>query len=559
MNWLKKNKEMAILAALGLAFFFIYSFLPLAQMTQSSVPIGEVSLRFNTPDEVLNNHFANLYAEKGKMYYEEPLNLLIDGVIFPRWARTVEEKITPGTFQGIILVYGNLAKIIGRATIPFLTPFFAVLGVIFFYLLVKEFFEKRVVFVSALLMFIFPGFWYYASRTMFHNVLFLTCLLAGLYFLVRVIKTDLHRLENRSTQIHRFVLTILMGLFLGLALITRTSEVVWVALTILIILLILKPKIKNFWPYALIGLLVCALCFLPILHNNKILYGSYFSFGYSSNVTTNLEDVSTARPIGLFQALLLPFGFHPLNMVRVFYKYVLQLFWPWLTFWLIGIILFFRSKPAREQKIFLAVPVIIGFWLLSYYGSWKFTDNLSGLVSLGSSYVRYFLPAFVLGLPMAAWGLVRLGRSGKSGMVVAGIAGCLLFVVSCYQVFWRGPEALMGVKNNLLNYRLEATDVLKRTQASDVILVDVSQDKIIFPERRHLIVPQNGNELKPIKALLKITNVWFFYRSAEGNFDFLNEQKFKPYGLEIYDGEKIDGGGMLFKVKEFERKLSYEF
>jgi hypothetical protein len=166
------------------------------------------------------------------------------------------------------------------------------------------------------------------------------------------------------------------------------------------------------------------------------------------------------------------------------------------------------------------------------------------------------LPALVLGLPMGALVLVKLWRLRtwrKSGAV---IISCLLLVVSYQQVFWRGPEALIGVKNNLLNYRLAAADVLKMTQANDVILVDVSQDKIIFPERRHLIVPQNGNELKPIKALLKITNVWFFYRSAEGNFDFLNEQKFKPYGLEIYDGEKIDGGGMLFKVKEFERKLS---
>jgi 4-amino-4-deoxy-L-arabinose transferase-like glycosyltransferase len=554
MNWLKKNKEMAILAALGLAFFFIYSFLPLAQMTQSPISLSEVSLRFNTPDEVLNNHFADLYAESGKMYYEEPLNLLIGGVIFPRWARVAEEKITPGTFQGIILVYGNLAKIVGRVTIPFLTPFFAVIGVLFFYLLVKEFFEKRVAFVSALLMFIFPGFWYYASRTMFHNVLFLTCLLASLYFLVKLIKhTNQHEPKHKATQI---IWAVPAGLFFGLALITRTSEVVWVALTVLIILLILKPKMKNFWPYALLGLVVCALCFLPILHNNKILYGSYFSFGYSSNITTDLEDVSTARPIGLWQALLLPFGFHPLNMARVFYKYVLQLFWPWLVFWLIGIILFFRSKPVKEQKIFLAVPVIIGFWLLIYYGSWRFTDNLSGLVSLGSSYVRYFLPAFVLGLPMAALVLIKLWRLRAWGRLGAVIIGCLLLVISYQQVFWRGPEALMGVKNNLLSYRLATADVLKRTQASDVILVDVSQDKIIFPERRHLIVPQNGNELKPIKALLKITNVWFFYRSAEGNFYFLNEQKFKPYGLEIYDGEKIDGGGMLFKVKEFERKLS---
>jgi hypothetical protein len=178
------------------------------------------------------------------------------------------------------------------------------------------------------------------------------------------------------------------------------------------------------------------------------------------------------------------------------------------------------------------------------------------LASIGSSYVRYFLPAFVLGLPVAAWMLVKLGKLGKPGTVAAGVVGCLLLVASCQQVFWSGPEALIGVKESLLSYRLAAADVLQKTKPEDIILVDVSQDKIIFPERRHLIVPQNGEELKPIKVLLKITNVWFFYRSEKVNADFLNEQKFKPYGLEIYDGEGLNGGGIIFKVREYKHNFS---
>ncbi|MDD5289712.1 MAG: glycosyltransferase family 39 protein [Patescibacteria group bacterium] len=568
MNWFEKNKEITILAVVGVVFFLVYSFLPLAQMTQSPVPMSEVSMRFNTPDEVTNNYFTNLYADSGQMFYKEPLNLLVGGIIFPRWARTIDEKITPGTFQGIILIYGNIAKIIGRATIPFLTPFFAALGVIFFYLLVKEFWEKNVAFVSALLMFIFPGFWYYASRTMFHNVLFLVCLIIGLFFLVKLIKSnkDSEDAEERGIlrgRTRKFLISIFCGLFFGLALITRTSEVVWMVLIVLILLTVLKPKIKEFWPYALISIVICALCFLPILHNNKIFYGSYFSFGYSSTVTTDLEDVSSARPIGLVQALLLPFGFHPIIIAKVFYNYILKLFWPWLILWLAGLIWFWKSKPNKEQKLFIISSLVVSCWLIVYYGSWKFSDNLAGFTSIGSSYVRYFLPAFVLGLPLVAWGIVELSNKiNKFDKINKKIVFCLLLIVICLlpcfsyrQVFWSGPEALMGVKNSLLSYREQAADVLKITKENDIILVDVSQDKIIFPERKHIIVPQGGGELKPVKALLEITNVWFFYRSAEANPDFLNEKKFKPYGLEIYDGKELNGGGMIFKVKEFERKL----
>jgi len=555
-SFLKTKKEILLLIILAGVFCWVYSFLPLAQLKDKNVPLPELTWRFNTPDEVINFYFTDLYASQQQLFYEEPLNLLTGGTIFPRWAKPAGERITPGTFQGIILIYGNLARVVGRAAIPFLTPFLAVLGVIVFYFLIKEFFIQRVALVAALLMFIFPGFWYYASRTLFHNVLFLVCLLSGLLFFIKVIKTDLRGLENRSIQIRRFILAILTGLFFGLALITRTSEVVWVALVVLIILLILKPRMNNFWLPALVGLVVGALCFLPVFHNNKILYGSYFSFGYTTSVATDLEDISSARPLGLVQALLLPFGFHPLNIARVFYHYFLKLFWPWLILWAWGLIWFLKTKPNKEQKLFMVISLMVSCWLLIYYGSWKFSDNLSGLVSIGSSYVRYFLPSFIFGLPLAAWVLVKLERSGWLGKTALLVVCCWLLVASWHQVFRGGPEGLIGVKNNLLIYRQQAAEVLKLTKENDIILVDISQDKIIFPERRHIIVPQGGEELKAVPLLLKMTEIYFFYRAADVNVDFLNEKKFKPYGLEIYEGQKLNGGGILFRVREFERKLS---
>ncbi len=132
MKCLQKNKIKVILGTLCIVFFVIYSYLPLSQIIQSDIPMNEIGMRFNTPDEVMNFHFTNIFVDENKMYYVEPYNIVANGVVFPRWAKPLGDKITLGTFQGIILIYGSIAKVFSKFVIPFLTPIFAILGVLFF-------------------------------------------------------------------------------------------------------------------------------------------------------------------------------------------------------------------------------------------------------------------------------------------------------------------------------------------------------------------------------------------------------------------------------------------
>ncbi len=552
MKTLNKNKEIIVLSILAGVFFVFYSFLPLAQIIKSEVPFSQVGFKFNTPDEVTNYYFTKLYKETDQLYYVEPYNLMADGVVFPRWAKPVQEKVVPGTFQGLMLIYGTLAKIFSTWSILFLTPFFAVLGVVFFYLLLKLWFEKKTAFVSAVLMFVFPGFWYYASRTLFHNVLFLTLLLAGLYFLVNLLQTDpLGEYKLKSKR--KLFFAVMGGLCMGGALITRSSEFVWVFLMVFGILIFYRQNLKFNLTYLTLSFLFFCLCGVPVLHNNKTLYGSYLASGYSQMVSSNLEDLAQIQPIGLTQALLLPFGFHPRVMVNhVFAKYFWQLFWPWILFFIGGMIVFFKNKKTSGQKLYFYLFLVTGY-LMPYYGSWFFQDSLNPRsVSIGSSYIRYFLPLFIFALPFIALLLIKISEVIKiknKKIILIGLI-FVLTAVAIDLVYFKGEENLIAIKDNLLRYRLQAQDVIAKTQPNDIILMDVSNDKVVFPERQHVVVPQGGAELLAMSQFLKITNVYFLYRPAEINLEYLNQTKFYPYNLEIYDKQEVRGGGILFKVRQ---------
>ncbi len=552
MEIFNKNKEIVVLSILASIFFVFYSFLPLAQIIKSEVPFSQIDFKFNTPDEVTNYYFTKLYSKTGQLYYVEPYSLMAGGVVFPRWAKPMQEKVVPGTFQGLMLIYGALAKVLSTWIILFLTPFFAVLGVVFFYLLLKFWFEKKTAFVSAVLMFLFPGFWYYASRTLFHNVLFLTLLLAGLYFLVNLLQTDpLGEYKLKSKR--KLFLAVASGLCMGGALITRSSEFVWVFLMVVGILIFYRKNFKLNLKYLVLCFLFFCLCGVPVLHNNKILYGSYLASGYSQMVSSNLEDLAQIRPIGLVQALLLPFGFHPQVMVNhVFVKYFWQLFWPWVLFFVGGMVVFLKNKKTSGQKLYFYLFLVTGY-LMPYYGSWFFQDSVNPYsVSIGSSYIRYFLPLFILALPFVALMLIKISEIIKIKNKKVVLVGLILFliVLAANLVYFSGEENLIAIKNNLLIYRLQAQDVVNKTQPSDIILMDVSNDKVVFPERQHVVVPQGGNELFMVSRLLKVTGVYFFYRSSEVDPTYLNQTKFNPYNLEIYDGQEIKGGGILFKVQQ---------
>jgi len=94
------------------------------------------TVKWNSPDETANYYFAKSYATDHTLSKFEPANVVAGDLVIPRSLRSDNGWIKPVSFLGIILIYGEIGSLTSPAVIPYLTPFFGALGIIFFYLLV---------------------------------------------------------------------------------------------------------------------------------------------------------------------------------------------------------------------------------------------------------------------------------------------------------------------------------------------------------------------------------------------------------------------------------------
>jgi len=175
LNFIRKDKGFLIVCLLALLFFFATSSFYFFTQDNDFV-------KWTSPDETANYIFSKLYAQEDKLVIIEKYNLYTEGIMHPRSFRVDGDELKPVSFLGIMLIYGSIAKLTSYKIIPFLTPFFGALGIIFFYLLIKKIFNKRNALISVFLMATFPPFVYYTARSMFHNVLFVVFCIIGLYF-----------------------------------------------------------------------------------------------------------------------------------------------------------------------------------------------------------------------------------------------------------------------------------------------------------------------------------------------------------------------------------------
>jgi hypothetical protein len=360
---------------------------------------------------------------------------------------------------------------------------------------------------------------------MFSNILFLSLAMGGIYFLLKFLNSE--KIKNKITN--SFWYSILIGIFFGLSLIVRTSEVIWLFLLVLIILLFNLKKLKNKWQYLILSLIIFSACFIPIFYHNKILYNNYFSTGYNlDTMTENLESGEVSK-ISYLKAIFLPFGFHPRVMWHVFKNYFIKLFWTWIVLFIMSVIWFFKKKKKlnKNQICYFCILFLVSCFLFIYYGSWFFQDSInSNLISLGSSYVRYFLPVFVLGIPAIVWLFLKMKK------VYRIILFCLLIICSIFMVFYKNEESLNAINNQLLNNQKQVKEILEVINKDDIILMDIGTDKIIMPEHTRLIVHQNDIEWKEIKKILDYQKVYYFHHK-EADLEVLNKEKFNPHGLKI--------------------------
>ena len=165
MKIIKKYSNIAIVVLLAVVFFISTS--SFNYFTQHNNFI-----KWCSPDETANYIFTKLYAQTGNISFYEKYNLYIKDIMHPRSFRSDFGVLKPVSFLGIILIYGKIASLFNYKIIPYLTPFFAGIGIIFYYLLIKKIFNRKNALISSFILSCFPVYIFYTARSMFHNVIF---------------------------------------------------------------------------------------------------------------------------------------------------------------------------------------------------------------------------------------------------------------------------------------------------------------------------------------------------------------------------------------------------
>lgn len=480
------------------------------------------------------------------MFFEK-YDILAGDIIHPRSVRSDSGWLKPVSFLGIILIYGKIASFTTCKIIPFLTPFFSAFGIIFYYLLIKKIFGKRNGFISALILSVLPAFVYYSARSMFHNTLFAVLLIASFYF------AYLSAEEKRGAAA-------LSGYLLGLAIITRSSELIWLIPVWLIIWLFNIKKFGLMKFIIFIAFLFFAVS--PAMYWNKILYQSYWRGGYNEmnqsiinivEAATNADGVKNS--LTLIKNNFFHFGFNPAKSLKMLYFYFAKMFY-WI-FWpaFFGFLLMVSKikKWKKKHLVYLMSLFTAAIILISYYGSWDFHDNPdSKSRTIGNSYVRYWLPVYLGAIPLAVIFFMKFSNIFKKKILIRcsrALIVFLIFFISIKFVLFGSDEGLATTARKQLAVRYEYEQILNLTE-SNAIIITQYHDKILFPGRKVIVgLFDDANMMAQYALLAKYLPVYYYnFTFPEKDFNYLNNKKLPDFGLKIEPAAEIAENFTLYKL-----------
>lgn len=523
------KREKIILGIMSVAAFMAYSFFPWATTTREII-------RFNSPDEAANYFFTTRIISAQSMVVPEPLNGLVNNLIHPRSTRVVNGAIVPASFIGLPIIYGIIGLAFSRAILPFLTPLFTILALLAAYACWRRLFGTTTALVATALLAIHPSLWYYASRGFYHNVLFFD-------FLIFVWWGYWRWRESKWSQ--GWLIFCLFAL--AVALFVRTSEALWVLPIVGAAIIIDRRELRPahlFTALLMGGLLIIFYFWLAI-----IIYGQIWPPGYQISGTPGMIFSKLPSSIRIPLWAVAPFGFSPLNIANNFLRHGIILFLP---FWLLIAGGFWYDRGQEIKRSYALVVSLVTLWLAIYYGSWNISDTVGASgATVGSSYVRYWLPLYAIWLPYAALALLVIQRylKGLIGRIWLAVVILLLAAASFTQVFFDYPEGLTYVAERLQKYR-RAMITTESVVASDSVIIGDRADKVFSPERRVII--SDGRPVFFIPGvpeatvhLVEVVPV-YFYTVERPSVEL--QEKLWQYRLSLRSPTMLPDGAFLYRL-----------
>ncbi len=502
---------------------------------------------FVSPDENSAFTFAQELRGQGSLTHFESANDNLHGLIHPRSALGYGQGIVPGSFIGLVLILAGVGKVFGTLAMYLVTPILALLTLLAWQYIVNHlFYDTRVGNLATLLLMIHPAFWYYSGRVMMHNVAFLSFLVFGVWI---VLAKPLEAHFKKSASAWRLVDWSLAGLSVGLALIIRTSEALWVIPGVLILMFVYRASLGWRAMTAFGTGLGVALIVLGAI--NASVYGSPFKNGYNAEYAyaepaTSIEGTPQTAQTNW----LLPFGFHERVILHNVWSYGFKLY-PWMSILALAGMVLSQTEKSPDKKtwrLWLGLTLGLAVFMAIYYGSWKIVDNPDpSIISLGNSQVRYWLPLFALSSVFGAKALSYMlprpeeqPAQGKTRVPFPNIlrrtyVGLLIVVctlLSAHLVFY-GDDGFVPTRQALASFAEKREFVTHFTEEDAIIIVDRA-DKYLWPERRVVVPLRSEATYQALPDMLKVAPVYYFGISLPPeDLDYLNSVILPPLGVTI--------------------------
>lgn len=429
---------------------------------------GGMNEVFNSPDANANYHFALRILEGKDFAVALPLDdSFARDYLFTRSTRVTQGSLVPTGFLGLIVLYGLTSKLFFLNVIPYLTILIAGAALYYFYRL-NELFSNRAGLFALLLLMIHPAWWYYTNDSLLPNVLFVSLLIISVYFFAVIIQRP-----TSLSYVAAFTA-------LTLALYVRTSEAIWLVPILVAYAVVFRKRINMRWfTLSLLGMAGAA---VTIFTFHRSIIPSDFPFGYT--LPQNSQ--------GFFISLL-PFGFHPRLMLLNAWNYLIVFFWPYTLAVLIAAAVSIKEFRRVRSNFAVWSFLFASCVLLTFYGSWLVVDSTyTRGVTIGTSYVRYFLPIYVFSIPLIAYAWSKLAYLPARRYRAASGVLILLFMLFSYRVTMSGsPETILAKQKTLKTYDAVASWV-RSDLPQDAIIVAEKSDKYIWPHRLVITSYESG-------------------------------------------------------------------
>ncbi|MFA7377583.1 MAG: hypothetical protein WCZ15_02155, partial [Patescibacteria group bacterium] len=262
------------------------------------------------------------------------------------------------------------------------------------------------------------------------------------------------------------------------------------------------------------------------------------------------------------------FGFNKSQSLQMAQHYILEMF-PWLSLlFLLGSLLILGSLLRKWHFKYIAyfsLFVLISTILIFYYGSWIFNDNPNpNRFTIGNSYTRYWLPIYLMMMPIVALLIARFSKAikylfkgelkilGKRVASAFEISVLLFFSAwSINFVLFGSEEGLVHLYYNNLREKQSAEEIFSLTE-NEAIIITKYYDKFIFPERRVIMGTLPNDEI--FRSSQKLANYYplYYYNFYlnEADIAYLNERKLLAYNLNLEFTKRISHDFALYKFSQ---------